>query len=588
MPPVPKRDSRRRDFIQPRAPPNNSLSIALQSQHNSTMAPSEKVIFAEIKSIIDDIYSRPEDRPSLTVKNVRNQVEQKLALDEGFFVQDAWKEKSKNLIKSYAVGCKAIVPSTSANKFIFKVEVIAKHEEEEEMNSVSIEVKPEPEKKYAPTPAPTKIESAKKGTKRASRESKAPPRKRQKKEETPSEDEDKESSDLSNLSDSSPEESAVSEFDDSEDEKPKKKSKSKSKSRTPVKRQLKKKAKVESDEDEELGLVSGESDNSDVPKRKRQSKAKSKATAKRQSKSKAKSKLEADEDEGEGDASDVFFGGKHEGSDATPKKSTPRKSTPKKPTKTESNGESGDEKPKNKTEYPQKEATLKILLKKALSDNEENKLDSKTLTDAGSESEMSVVLDEAPKPKRKRRSKSDMASSIPSKPAKGKKDKASKPPKATTASKDLSPDEELISTLKYQLKKCGMNKIWQFELKQYGDDNRAKIKHLQGVLKEIGMAGRFSEARAREIKEIRELQADLEAVKEGEKSWGLESGRRASRGLVKKNLRESTVEDDDEEGENDKGGTDGDESRSLSDQPRARKPRARADLAFLGDEDSDE
>jgi hypothetical protein len=551
------------------------------------MAPSEKVIFAEIKSTIDDIYSRPEDRPSLTVKNVRNQVEQKLGLVEGFFVQDAWKEKSKNLIKSYAVGYKAIVPSTSANKFTFKVEVIAKHEEEEELKSVSIEVKPEPEKKHAPTPAPTKIESAKKGTKRASRESKAPPRKRQKKEETPSEEEDKESSDLSDLSDSSPEESAVSEFDDSEDEKSKKKSKSKS--RTPVKRQLKKKAKVESDEDEELDLASGESDNSDAPKRKRQSKAKSKALAKRQSKSKAKSKLESDEDEGEEDASDVSFGGKHEDSAATPKKkSTPRKPTPKKPTKTKSNGESGGEKPKNKTEYPQKEATPKILLKKALSDDEENKPDSKTRTDAGSESEMSVVLDEAPKPKRKRRSKSDMASSISSKPAKGKKDKATRPPKATTANKDLSPDEELISTLKYQLKKCGMNKIWQFELKQYGDDNRAKIRHLQGVLKEIGMVGRFSEARAREIKEIRELQADLEAVKEGEKSWGLESGRRASRGLVKKNLRESTVEDDDEEGENGKGGTDGDESRSLSDQPRARKPRARADLAFLGDEDSDE
>jgi hypothetical protein len=268
--------------------------------------------------------------------------------------------------------------------------------------------------------------------------------------------------------------------------------------------------------------------------------------------------------------------------------STPRKQPPKKPTKTESKGESGNEKPKKKAEYPQKEATPKKPLKKALSDDGENKPDSKTPTDASSESEMSVVLDEAPKPKRKRRSKSDMASSISSKPVKGKKDKASRPPKASTASKDLSPDEELISTLKYQLKKCGMNKIWQFELKQYGDDNRAKIKHLQGVLKEIGMVGRFSESRAREIKEIRELQADLEAVKEGEKSWGLESGRRASRGLVKKNLRESTVEDDDEEGENGKGGTDGDESRSLSDQPRARKPRARADLAFLGDEDSDE
>jgi hypothetical protein len=68
------------------------------------MAPSEKVIVAEIKSTIEDIYSRPEDRPSLTVKNVRTQAEQKLGLEEGFFVQDMWKERSKKLIKSYAVG----------------------------------------------------------------------------------------------------------------------------------------------------------------------------------------------------------------------------------------------------------------------------------------------------------------------------------------------------------------------------------------------------------------------------------------------------------------------------------------------------
>jgi hypothetical protein len=84
----------------------DKFDYQITSQHNSTIAPSEKIIFAEIKSTIDDIYSRPEDRPSLTVGNVRNQVEQKLGLEEGFFVQDAGKEKWKNLIKSYAVSTK--------------------------------------------------------------------------------------------------------------------------------------------------------------------------------------------------------------------------------------------------------------------------------------------------------------------------------------------------------------------------------------------------------------------------------------------------------------------------------------------------
>ena len=67
------------------------------------MAPSEKTVVAEIKSTIEQIYSRPEDRESLTVKNVRGIVERKLGLEEGFFLQDAWKDKTKNLIKSYAV-----------------------------------------------------------------------------------------------------------------------------------------------------------------------------------------------------------------------------------------------------------------------------------------------------------------------------------------------------------------------------------------------------------------------------------------------------------------------------------------------------
>jgi len=207
-----------------------------------------------------------------------------------------------------------------------------------------------------------------------------------------------------------------------------------------------------------------------------------------------------------------------------------------------------------------------------------------------SESEMSVVLDEEPKPKRKRRSKSEMASSTSTKTKTPKEPKAPKPAKAKVpaATKDLTEDEQQIKTLQSQLKKCGMNKIWQFELKQYGDDNKAKIRHLQKALKEIGMAGRFSEARAKEIKEMRELQADLQAVKEGEKQWGLDRGRRASRGSSKKkSLKEDSG--DEEEGDQEKDDENGkrSRSRSVSEQPKARKPRARAALAFLDDDEDD-
>jgi len=44
------------------------------------------------------------------------------------------------------------------------------------------------------------------------------------------------------------------------------------------------------------------------------------------------------------------------------------------------------------------------------------------------------------------------------------------------------------------------------------------------MLADVGMAGRYSNERARKIKEERELAADLEAVQQGAKAWGAESG----------------------------------------------------------------
>ncbi|CAD0040913.1 unnamed protein product [Aureobasidium pullulans] len=42
------------------------------------------------------------------------------------------------------------------------------------------------------------------------------------------------------------------------------------------------------------------------------------------------------------------------------------------------------------------------------------------------------------------------------------------------------------------------------------------------MLKDAGMDGRYSEQKANTIKERRELEADLEAVQQGNKQWGNE------------------------------------------------------------------
>ncbi|KAE9369380.1 hypothetical protein N431DRAFT_413262 [Stipitochalara longipes BDJ] len=538
------------------------------------MAPSERQIIATIHTVIEQIYSVPENRDNLTVRAVRDAVEPKLGLTKGFLTQAEWKEKSKKIIKEYAQ------------------ELIDKQEAESDGVTNTIQVKPEVEKKPTPTPTPTKEAPAKKVTKRAAQESKAPPQKRQKKEATPSEDE------LSELSSLSPEESddSESEFDEDSDA-PKRKRNSKSKSRTPIRRGGKKKVDTESDEEEEED-PSDETELSDsddsTTKRKSKSKPKPKAKApakrqapiKRQSKSKAKvesSDEEEDEDESpkkkapakRQSKSKAKVGSSDEEEDF-PKKSTPKKA----PTKKETPKKAAPSKiePSPAQSNPVVSPPKKDIPKKADSDSEET---SKPAPDAGSESEMSIVLDEAPKPKRKRRSKADMQSEP--KESKGRPKSASGPAKPA---KDLSPDEATIKTLQSQLKKCGVNKIWQFELKQYGDDSKEKIRHLQKVLKEIGMSGRFSEARAREIKEMRELQADLEAVKEGEKSWGLGGGRRASRAAVKaKSFRESSGSGEDEGGDRDGVVVKGVKEESEDEQPVPRRPRARADLAFLDDDD---
>ncbi|UKZ76308.1 hypothetical protein TrVFT333_004010 [Trichoderma virens FT-333] len=184
------------------------------------------------------------------------------------------------------------------------------------------------------------------------------------------------------------------------------------------------------------------------------------------------------------------------------------------------------------------------------------------------EDEYSDVIDEPPPTKRKRGEKKE----APSKP------KASK----SAAKKDATPDDPKdaeIKKLQSQLAKCGIRKLWHIELKQHGDNAGAKIRHLKKMLADIGMDGRFSEAKAREIKEMRELQADVEAAQEMDRLWGTSSGGRASRSKAKTATQEAKLESE-EENEDD----DNDEPTSFA----ARRRKAHADLAFLGDEsDSD-
>ncbi|KAL2167543.1 hypothetical protein VTG60DRAFT_1129 [Thermothelomyces hinnuleus] len=214
----------------------------------------------------------------------------------------------------------------------------------------------------------------------------------------------------------------------------------------------------------------------------------------------------------------------------------------------------------------------------------EAKPSSTTAAADDSSSELSSVIDEPPPPKRKRN---------PKKPA-GKQ--------STSAAAD-SPDEAQIKLLQSQLNKCGVRKIWAVEFKKHGADTpKAKIKHLKQMLADVGMTGRFSEARAREIREMRELQADLQDVIQGEKSWGVGGGGRgtrrraaaqaAGRGM-RVNESEGSGGDESEEGGGSEGkggsgeGSDDEDER----RPAVRKKgpaKRRADLAFLdGESESD-
>jgi hypothetical protein len=124
-----------------------------------------------------------------------------------------------------------------------------------------------------------------------------------------------------------------------------------------------------------------------------------------------------------------------------------------------------------------------------------------------SESEMSVVLDEEPQPKAPRKRQKTAGGA------------ATKTQKVAKKDEVITPDQAEIKRLQGWLIKCGIRKLWGKELAPY-DTPKAKIKHLKKMLGDAGMTGRPSQEKASQIREARELKADLELIQEGAKKWG--------------------------------------------------------------------
>ena len=123
---------------------------------------------------------------------------------------------------------------------------------------------------------------------------------------------------------------------------------------------------------------------------------------------------------------------------------------------------------------------------------------------------MSVLIDEKPKRKSKSRNSGTRKSS-------NKKIANSKTTKGVEQPAD--PDTEEIKKLQGWLIKCGIRKMWHRELAPY-DTAKLKIHHLKEMLSDAGMVGRYSADKAAQIRNERELKAELVAVQEGDKHWG--------------------------------------------------------------------
>lgn len=173
------------------------------------------------------------------------------------------------------------------------------------------------------------------------------------------------------------------------------------------------------------------------------------------------------------------------------------------------------------------------------------------------ESDLSSLIDDPP-PKKKRQKKLEIN------PKSGAK--ATKPAKSKPAGKELTADEEEIKRLQGWLVKCGIRKLWHKELASCSTA-KEKIKHLKGMLSEVGMTGRYSAEKARQIKESRELAEEIEAAREYNERWG-------------KEREEHSDKDDSDE-------SDGARASKIDAPPKRRLPKGFVDFGDSGDEGSD-
>ncbi|KAI0123692.1 hypothetical protein BJ170DRAFT_598895 [Xylariales sp. AK1849] len=508
--------------------------------------PSDKTLEKELYAFVHTSL-RSDNIP--TANEVRKHVEAKLELDEGFFQKPEWKDRSKTIIK------KAAADFDAQNGDGGKEENA--EPEPTKKNGVKRQSSEEPERK----PKRVKKEPPpEKAVKKAAPRKKAAPKKKRK----------------------ASSESELSELDDSEEEeeKPKKKGRKAAPKKTKEhvseselsdlgssEEETKPKMVVSRSRPKKKAADSSEEDGSDFDNSSADRKRKYAAPATKRGSKRAK--VESDSEDDLGDKKNTFA----DDSESEVKDEIKAASSPLVQTKIKSIESDEDDKPKD---------SAKDEKRKSAADEDSSDLSSvldepppkeKSISKAPSapteeikpeadddSSELSSVLDEPPP--RKRKSKDPKGSSKPKVSNKA-------------APKELTGDEGEIKKLQGQLVKCGVRKIWAFELKEHGEDSRAKIRHLKKMLSDMGMDGRFSEAKAKEVKERRELMADLEAVQDMNTLWGSEGrGGRASRSKAKTTLKEPS--DDDDEEDEDAGDV----------KPRVSKRQA--DLAFLGSESESE
>ncbi|KAG9011904.1 hypothetical protein FRB94_007340 [Tulasnella sp. JGI-2019a] len=228
--------------------------------------------------------------------------------------------------------------------------------------------------------------------------------------------------------------------------------------------------------------------------------------------------------------------------------------------------------------------------------------DPKKRMEMKSDSEFSVLEDAPPKKKAKRASKdksdakskkkvketnkpaessglgsgSEMSVLEDSPPAKAKAKTTTKK-REPKAEKVEDKDEAEIKRLKSFVVACGVRKKWAKEFEGMPSSNQ-QIAHLKRILTELGMTGRLSLEKAKDIREKRELAKEIEDVKEFDAKVNGPRASRSSKASAKKAMASASEDAEDEQ--------EADSDEGPSSKPVKRKSN-KSILAFLDDQSSD-